>query len=87
MGGPLDTPMEAAGVLPVLQVGPYQPGLHWQVSGVRHSPPFSQCLLQTTAIQEGGKNIRQGRRQGIGGQERDTSQIILNFLFQLFPKN
>lgn len=50
--------MECAGVhsgdypmLPVLHVGPYHPGLHWQLSGARHSPPFSQCLLQTTAIQ------------------------------------
>lgn len=43
-------------VLPVLHVGPYHPGLHWQVSGARHSPPFSQCLLQTTAIQADKEN-------------------------------
>lgn len=49
--------MELAGVhsgvcplLPVLHVGPYHPDLHWQMSGVRHSPPFSQCLLQITTI-------------------------------------
>lgn len=50
--------MEVAGVLPVLHVGPYHPGLHWQMSGVRHSPPFSQCLLQTTTIQEVGQKQR-----------------------------
>lgn len=50
---------KVARVLPVLHVGPYHPGLHWQMSGVRHSPPFSQCLLQTTTIQEVGQKQRE----------------------------
>lgn len=73
--------MEVAGVLPVLQVGPCHPGLHRQTSGVRHSPPFSQCLLQTTTTREVGQKHRrrQGRRQGVGGQERDYKVFLICF--------
>lgn len=70
--------MEVAGVLPVLQVGPYHPGLHWQMSGVRHSPPFSQCLLQTTAIQKVGQKQRR-RMRGGGDGRREGKRYVTNY--------
>lgn len=76
--------MEVTGVLPVLHVGPYHPRLHWQVSGVRHSPPFSQCLLQTTTIQEVGQKQRR-REAGWGRRERHMLQIMLDSSFSSFP--
>lgn len=79
--------MEVEGVLPVLQVGPYQPGLHWQMSGVRHSPPFSQCLLQTTTIQEGGKKIREGRRGDRGWEDKKEIHYKLFLIcFSVLPQ-